>query len=111
MKTVLSVFLVWWSLFLVLPAAGAARPSATPASEGERLHRLFDTYWESKLREDPEFATYICFPGHNDRWSDFSPAGIERRRVLAREHLKTAQAIDRGAFVEGWGLYAETLGG
>jgi len=96
MKTVLSVFLVWWSLLLVLPAAGAARPSAAPARESERLHRLFDAYWESKLRETPEFATYIGFPGHNDRWSDFSPAGIERRRALAREHLKAAQAIDRG---------------
>ena len=96
MKTALSVFLAGWSLFLVLPAPAAAQPPAAPAGESERLHRLFDTYWESKLRETPEFATYIGFPGHNDRWSDFSPAGIERRRTLAREHLKTAQAIDRG---------------
>jgi uncharacterized protein (DUF885 family) len=84
------------SLFILLPKARAAEPPASsPASESERLHRLFDSNWESRLRETPEFATYIGFPGHNDRWSDFSPAGIERRHDIAREQLKTAQSIDR----------------
>jgi uncharacterized protein (DUF885 family) len=79
-----------------LPAIQAAEPPATPAGESERLHRLFDANWESRLGETPEFATYIGFPGYNDRWSDDSPAGIERRHSLAREQLKTAQSIDRG---------------
>jgi len=92
-----SVLLVAFSLFfLLLPKARAAEPpAAAPASESERLHRLFELSWESRLRETPEFATYIGFPGHNDRWSDFSPAGIERRQALLREQLKTAQVIDR----------------
>jgi uncharacterized protein (DUF885 family) len=81
--------LVSLSLFL-LPTAQAAQ-----ASESARLHRLFDRYWEDKLREKPEFATYVGAPGHNDRWNDFSPAGFERLRTLAREELKEAQAIDR----------------
>lgn len=85
------VFLVLESLIL-LPAAHAA----APVSESERLHRLFDRAWEDKLRLTPEFATYIGFPGHNDRWSDYSPAGIERRHALAREQLKELQSIDRG---------------
>src|SRR4029077_13359583 len=85
------VFLVFESLIL-LPAVHAA----APVSESERLHRLFDRAWEDKLRLTPEFATYIGFPGHNDRWSDFSPAGIERRHALAREQLKELQSIDRG---------------
>lgn len=80
--------LLVWSLLLLTPLAAQA-------SESERLHRLFDDYWESKLRETPEFATYTGFPGHNDRWSDYSQAGIERRRALTREQLKTAQSIDR----------------
>ncbi|HEX4963377.1 MAG TPA: DUF885 domain-containing protein [Thermoanaerobaculia bacterium] len=87
-------------LFPFLPTAGAAAPPAAQASESERLHRLFDSAWESKLRETPEFATYIGFPGHNDRWSDFSPAGIEHRHALLREQLKTAQSIDRGRLTE-----------
>jgi uncharacterized protein (DUF885 family) len=91
------VLLASLSLFVLLPDARAAEPpAAAPAGESERLHRLFDLNWESRLSEVPEFATYIGFPGHNDRWSDVSPAGIERRHEIAREQLKTARSIDRG---------------
>lgn len=83
------------SLFLLLPAVRAIEPPAAPAGESERLRRLFENAWEDKLRQVPEFATYTGFPGHNDRWTDFSPAGIERRHALARERLKEAQTIDR----------------
>jgi uncharacterized protein (DUF885 family) len=83
------------SLLLLLPEARSAEPVAAAPAESERLHRLFELSWESRLREVPEFATYIGFPGHNDRWSDFSPAGIERRHALAREQLAIAQSIDR----------------
>jgi uncharacterized protein (DUF885 family) len=79
-------------LFAVLPAARAAEP---PASESERLRRLFEAAWDDKLRLHPEFATYIGFPGHNDRWTDLSPAGIERLHALSVEELKTLKAIDR----------------
>ena len=90
-----AVLLAALILLTALPIVQATEPSATPATESERLHRLFDANWESRLGETPEFATYIGFPGHNDRWSDFSPAGIERRHSLAWEQLKTAQSIDR----------------
>ena len=82
-------------LFLPAPAARAAEPPAAVASESEKLHRLFERAWEDKLSQAPEFATYIGFPGHNDRWSDYSEAGIERRHALAREQLKALLAIDR----------------
>src|SRR4051812_8349226 len=88
------------ALLLLLPAAGAAPPPVSQASESERLYRFLDLAWDSRLSETPEFATYIGFPGHNDRWSDFSPAGIERRHALLREQLKTAQSIDRSRLTE-----------
>jgi uncharacterized protein (DUF885 family) len=95
-------------LFLLLPAAWAAEPPpAAPAGESERLRRLFENAWEDKLRQTPEFATYTGFPGHNDRWSDFSPAGIERRHALARERLKEVQAIDRTRLAPSEQLYLE----
>jgi hypothetical protein len=90
------VLLAAGSLLLLPPAVRAAEPPATPAGESERLHRPLDAAWEDKLLQTPEFATYIGFPGHNDRWSDLSAAGIERRHALAREQLKALQAIDRG---------------
>jgi uncharacterized protein (DUF885 family) len=90
------VLLVAWNLFVVLPAVRAAAPQDAPASESERLRRLFDLAWEDKLLQTPEFATYTGFPGHNDRWSDFSEAGIARRQAARREQLKALLAIDRG---------------
>ncbi|HSS51077.1 MAG TPA: DUF885 domain-containing protein, partial [Thermoanaerobaculia bacterium] len=86
----LALLLASLPLLFLLPSARAAA-----ASESERLHRLFDVAWEFKVRETPEFATYVGFPGGNNRWSDFSPAGIERRHALMREQLKTAQSFDR----------------
>ncbi|MES1211743.1 MAG: DUF885 domain-containing protein, partial [Acidobacteriota bacterium] len=74
------------AVFLFLVALSLSS-LASAATESERLHRLFDVAWEAKLRETPEFATYIGFPGYNDRWSDFSPAGIEHRHALLREQL------------------------
>ena len=86
------VLLVSWNLFIVLPPVRAA----APAGESERLRRLFDLAWEEKLLATPEFATYTGFPGHNDRWSDFSQDGIERRHAARREQLKSLLSIDRG---------------
>jgi uncharacterized protein (DUF885 family) len=85
-----TLLLLSWTLSILLPATRAAA-----AGESERLHRLFDAAWDFKVREIPEFATYVGFPGHNFRWTDFSPAGIEHRHALLREQLKTAQSIDR----------------
>jgi uncharacterized protein (DUF885 family) len=90
------VLLVAWSPFLLLPAVRAAAPAAPVLGESERFGRLLDLAWEEKLRQTPEFATYTGLPGHNDRWSDNSPAGIESRHARTREQLKALQSIDRG---------------
>ncbi|HEX4496560.1 MAG TPA: DUF885 domain-containing protein [Thermoanaerobaculia bacterium] len=85
------------SLFLLAAASAfAATPPPAPVSESERLRQLFDRAWDDKLRLHPEFATYIGFPGHNDRWSDLSPAGLERLRAVTNEELAALKAIDRG---------------
>jgi uncharacterized protein (DUF885 family) len=81
--------------FAVSPPASRAAAPAT-VSESERLRLLFDRAWDDKLRLHPEFATYIGFPGHNDRWSDLSPAGLERLRAVTNEELTALKAIDRG---------------
>jgi uncharacterized protein (DUF885 family) len=84
------------SLLLVVPALPTPAPAATPAAaESDRLHRLLDLAWEEKLRQNPEFATYIGFPGENDRWPDSSAAGLEAKRARTRAQLKELLAIDR----------------
>jgi len=81
-------------LFLV------ALPAAADPTPGEALRQLFDTAWQDTLQESPEMATYIGAPGHNDRWSDLSPAGLDRRRDRVRKLLQAAQAIDRGRLAD-----------
>ncbi len=47
----------------------------------EKLHALFSQAFEAQLREAPESATYVGRNEFNDRWSDWSPAAIERHRA------------------------------
>jgi uncharacterized protein (DUF885 family) len=69
-----------------------------PESDSVRLQRLFDLHWETRLRESPEFATYIGHP--NDRWADDSPEGIARGYEIGRQELAALTAIDRSRLTE-----------
>ena len=82
---------VCWAL---LPGPAAA---AAPASEGQRLHALFDERWEDGLRRHPERATYVGDHRHGDRLSDASPAAEAAEYAALRRFLARAQAIRRAA--------------
>ena len=60
-----------------------------------RLHRLFDLVWDNAMEESPEAATYYGHPGADDRWTDWSRSGIERRRNSAGLPLDVLASIDR----------------
>ena len=64
-------------------------------SDGERLHRLFDFSWEYNMKESPEFATAIGYPGQNDRWTDMSLEAIARREETDKLDLELIKSIDR----------------
>ena len=49
-------------------------------TEAERLHELFKLDWARRMREEPEFATAVGYPGQNDRWGDASLEAIARRK-------------------------------
>ncbi len=66
--------------------------SGTPAV---RLKKFFDAQWKYMMTEFPEFATYVGYPGQNDRWSDNSRAAIERHRGDVKCGLQAIKAIDR----------------
>ena len=53
------------------------KPSERTATDALRNYLAAD--WKRWLTEYPELATNFGFPGLNDRWTDDSPAGIERR--------------------------------
>ncbi|HEX4962112.1 MAG TPA: DUF885 domain-containing protein [Thermoanaerobaculia bacterium] len=64
-------------------------------SEGERLQKLFDLSWELTMHASPEFATFVGYPGLNDRWSDSSFEAIGFGRALSPKMLKALDSIDR----------------
>lgn len=76
------------------PLAAAAAPAAPAASPASRaLAILFARYWDEGARESPEWATYRGDHRFGDRWSDQSPAGIERRDRQTASWLAQARAI------------------
>ncbi|HKP94044.1 MAG TPA: DUF885 domain-containing protein [Chthoniobacterales bacterium] len=60
-----------------------------------RLHELFDFSWEFTMKEYPEFATAVGYPGQNDRWTDISLDAIARRRETDKLDLDLIKSIDR----------------
>lgn len=79
------------------PAATPEAASAAAAqSESQRLHALFDEYFEETLKLDPILATSIGDRRYNERFVvGIAPAVIEQERRLERDFLARVSAIDR----------------
>ena len=69
-----------------------SRPSV---GDSARLAALFALDWEYTNVESPETATFVGYPGQDERWSDNSPAAIARRRRELADRLLVLAAIDR----------------
>jgi uncharacterized protein (DUF885 family) len=100
-------------LTALLLAAGAASAAVDPAlvesasqlervpatrgqgSESERLKGFFDLYWATEMRESPELATYLGYPGLDDRLGDASPETIELIRRIVHAERTALSSIDR----------------
>jgi len=85
-------------------------PSGGAAQE---LRTFLDAEWKEWLAESPETATAVGFPGFDDRWTDDSPEGVERRRGHLSASLGRITRIDRSLLPEGerlnYDLYREML--
>jgi len=64
-------------------------------SDADRLQRLFVFSWDYTMKEAPEFATSIGYPGQNDRWTDVSFEAITRRKEIDKLDLELIKSIDR----------------
>jgi uncharacterized protein (DUF885 family) len=81
------------ALTLAVPVPGRGQDTTLPDSV--RLRRLFAQHWEYTMREYPEFATAVGYPGQNARWTDYSLEAIARRKRELNEPLAALRAIDR----------------
>ena len=65
----------------VVLVAGLLIPNLSAQSSSADLSKFFAAYFEERLRDSPEFATNVGRHEYDDRWSDFSKAGRDRRRA------------------------------
>src|SRR5580765_50477 len=72
-----------------------AKLAASKKADAERLHELFKLDWEHTMRENPEWATEVGYPGQNDRWSDLSLDAIERRKRELQGPLAVIKSVRR----------------
>lgn len=87
---VVGAILIVVSLF----AKGQAPRPAKLAPDSSSVHKLFSSYWEDYLRENPEAATTLGDKRYNDRWSDLSPAAMQASVVRDKAYEKSLIAID-----------------
>jgi uncharacterized protein (DUF885 family) len=99
MRTRLSIAI---ALCLLGFSPEAARSQTAPSvgsthrsDAASRLRRFLADDWKYWMREYPEYATQVGYPGQNGRWTDNSSAAIDRRNHHLRESLETLQAIPR----------------
>ena len=78
-------------------------------TESRRLAKFFDLYWAAAMREAPDFATYIGYPGVGDRLPDFSEEAIQFSRRLMHLELAALTSIDASRLTAAEQLHYELL--
>ena len=81
------------SLILVTLASIASTVQTPPP--GDRFRTLLEEDWRYWMGQYPETATALGYPGHDGRWTDYSPAAITSRSTYLRGTISRLDAIDR----------------
>ena len=72
-------------------------PVAHGQDSAKQLESLFAQEWDLTMREIPEAATRVGYPGQNMRFTDHSPTAINARFEHLKVYLGQLKAIDREA--------------
>ncbi len=67
---------------------------SSESDHNKKLNQTLDFIWAQWMKENPELATYLGYPGFNNRWSDRSIAAIEKRKQLPFCHEKMLSKIN-----------------
>jgi uncharacterized protein (DUF885 family) len=67
--------------------------SSPPLASHHEVYALADRYVDELAAVDPLEATAAGIMGHDDRWGDLSPAGVEDRGTLASDTLARLAAL------------------
>ena len=98
---------------LLAVAANATSTSDAQSDEVTKFRAYLIADWKRWMQEYPEVATGVGFPGQDARWTDDSPAGIERRKKHLAESIADLKGIRRDALPESeklnFDLYSQLL--
>lgn len=86
-----------------------AYAQADPKERSRTLNALFKEYWEDTLLHSPETATYLGDKRYNDRWSDYSAAGVADQLRRERVFIDRLGAIDTSGLSDEDKLSSELL--
>ena len=79
---------------LAFTQAKEPQPSGQDAA-AQKFRAYLDDDWKRWLDDDPEMATSTGFLGYDRRWTDDSPAGIERRKKHLIDSFATLKTMSR----------------
>ena len=71
--------------------------NAAHLNDSERLQKLFQIDWDRAVRESPEWATDLGYPGLDDQWTDMSAEAVAQRKTEAEWPLEVIKTINRAA--------------
>jgi uncharacterized protein (DUF885 family) len=80
---------------LVLPLLAAAQAPDNKSEAGRSFRSYLEGDWKRWMHEYPESATEFGFPGENNRWTDYTPAGFAAHDAHLRDSLAMLDKIDR----------------
>jgi uncharacterized protein (DUF885 family) len=80
---------------IVLHAQPPAAPAPSAATTAPRdLARLLDEIWQTKLRHDPEYATFLGDKRYDTELDDRSPREVNDALARGRDYITRLSAID-----------------
>ncbi|MGE4132255.1 MAG: DUF885 family protein [Bdellovibrionales bacterium] len=88
------------SLNIWADTCGDFNKSVAKGTSAQRLNKFLDTQWKYLMREYPEWATFVGYPGQDNRWTDASPKAVERRRSENACQLKALKKISKAKLGE-----------
>ena len=98
---------------MILSDARAGSAADSQSEETRKFRAYLEADWKRWMQEYPDVATQVGYPGQNDRWTDDSPAGIDRRKKHLAESIAELKAIHRDALPESeklnFDLYSQLL--
>lgn len=67
--------------------------SVKDGRESEGLHNLFNLYWDWRMTENPDEASFLGYPGKHDQWPDLSLETIDQHQNFISQFLNTIDSI------------------